>query len=97
VHTFVTEILVLHNRKSQGVLLNSKEIIRKAKRQSCWVNESRCMRRKISSVKIRKKQNISAGGPPVTSIMTQKYYFTGRNKLVSERGKIHIQVFALYQ
>lgn len=44
---------------------------------------------KISSVEIRKEQGRSAREPPVTSIMTQTYYFTGRNKLVSERQKIN--------
>lgn len=47
------------------------------------------MRWKISSVKIRKKQGRNAGELPVTSIMAQTYYFTGRNKLVSEREKIN--------
>lgn len=91
-HTFVIEILVLRNRRSQGVLLHNKEIIRKTKRESCWVNKSACTRRNISSVKIRKKQSRRAGEPPVTSIMTQKYFFTGRNRLVSERGKINTHI-----
>lgn len=52
---------------------------------------------KIASVKLRKKQSRSTGDPPETSIMTQKYYFTGTNELASKRKKKpHTQVLALY-
>lgn len=63
----------------------------KTQTKSCWVNEFQCTRGKISSVKIRKKKSKCAREPPVKCIATQKYYLTGENKLVSEKGKINTQ------
>lgn len=78
----------LHNRKSHQAVLCINEIM-KTQRKSCWVNEFQCTRGKISSVKIRKKKSKCAREPPVKCIATQKYYLTGENKLVSEKGKIN--------